>query len=164
MTTPPPGPAKLGLTTFRQVLISALAGALIAAFILSLFDVFQAFPPVVPWTVPAVLVLMAGGAWLYARGLKRRVDERTAPALEAVRALIIAKSMIMTGAVLAGGHAVYAARWLGQLSAPVPASRVLHGLATIVAALAFTAAGHVLEKACVAPDDEEPEGHAPDAD
>lgn len=160
MTTPAPGPGKLGLTTFRQVLISALAGALIAAFILSLFDLFQAFPPVVPWTVPAVLVLMAAGAWLYARGLKRRVDDHSAPAVEAVRALIIAKSTVMTGAVLAGGHAVYAARWLGQLSAPLPASRVLHGLATIVAALVFTAAGHVLERACVAPDDDDPE-HEP---
>lgn len=159
----PPRP-KLGLTTFRQVLVAALAGALLAAFLLSIYDLFEAFPPVVPWTVPAILVVMAIAAWIYSRGLSKRVAARTVTGTEAVRALAIAKSAIMAGAILAGMHAVYVGRWLGQLDASQPAQRVLLGALTLVAAIAFTGSGHLLEKACVAPggdddgDDEDSDG------
>lgn len=152
----PPRP-KLGLTTFRQVVVAALAGALIGAFLLSLFDLFEGFPPVVPWTVPGILVVMAAGAWIYSRGLSKRVAEGSVTSSEAVRALVVAKSAIMTGAVLAGMHAVYVGRWMGQLAAEAPQQRVLLGSATLVASLLFTGAGHLLEKACVSPDDDDDE-------
>ena len=151
------------MTTFRQIVVAALAGALIGAFVLSIFDLFEGFPPVVPWTVPAVLVVMAVAAWIYSRGLSRRVADRTVSGIEAVRALVAAKSAIMTGAVLAGMHAVYVGRWAGQLSAEQPAQRVLLGSVTLVAAVLFTGAGHLLEKACVAPDDED-EDDGPDTE
>lgn len=150
----PPRP-KLGLTTFRQVLVAALSGALLAAFLLSIYDLLEGFPPVVPWTVPAILVVMAVAAWIYSRGLSRRVAERSVSGVEAVRALAIAKSAIMAGAVLAGMHAVYVGRWIGQLDAVQPAQRVLLGSVTLVTAILFTGAGHLLEKACVTPDDED---------
>lgn len=152
----PPRP-KLGLTTFRQVLVAALAGALLAAFLLSIYDLFEGFPPVVPWTVPAILVVMAVAAWIYSRGLSRRVADRTVSGLEAVRALAIAKSAIMAGAILAGMHAVYVGRWIGQLDASQPAQRVVLGSVTLVSAILFTGSGHLLEKACIAPDDDDDE-------
>lgn len=149
---------KLGLTTFRQVVVAALAGAVVAAFVLSIYDLLESFPPVVPWSVPAVLVVMSIAAWIYSRGLTGRVQARTVSAVEAVRALVVAKSAIMTGAVLAGMHAVYIGRWLGQLNADQPLQRVILGSATLLAAILFTGAGHLLEKACVSPDDEDEPG------
>ncbi|GAB3816508.1 hypothetical protein GCM10028820_15880 [Tessaracoccus terricola] len=150
----PPRP-KLGLTTFKQVLVAALAGALLAAFLLSIYDLFEGFPPVVPWTVPAILVVMAVAAWIYSRGLSKRVAQRAVSGVEAVRALAIAKAAIMAGAILAGMHAVYVGRWIGQLDASQPAQRVLLGSVTLVSAILFTGAGHLLEKACVVPDDDD---------
>lgn len=152
---------RLGLTTFRQVLTAALAGALLAAVLLSILDMLGAFVPVVPWSVPAILVVMAVACWIYSRGLSRRVADRTVSGVEAVRALVVAKSAIMTGAVLAGMHAVYIGTSLGQVQAATPAQRVLLGSVTLVASLAFTGAGHLLERACVAPDD--PDADAEDA-
>lgn len=161
-----PARPRLGLTTFRQVLVAALAGALLGFLLTSLYDAFDGFPPVVPWSVPAVLVVMAVACWIYSRGLARRVAEGTAPGIEAVRALVVAKSAIMTGAVLAGMHAVYVGRWIPQVQAANPAERVLLGSVTLVAAIAFTGAGHLLEKACVVPDDDsddDPDGGTPAA-
>lgn len=135
--------------------MAALSGAVLAAFLLSIYDLLEAFPPVVPWTVPAILVVMAVAAWIYSRGLAKRVEQRSVSGAEAVRALAIAKSAIMAGAILAGMHAVYVGRWLGELDAPQPAQRVLLGSVTLVSAALFTGSGHLLEKACVAPDDDD---------
>lgn len=153
----------MGLTTFRQVLVAALAGVLLAVFLLSVYDLFEGFPPVVPWTVPAILVVMAVAAWIYSRGLSKRVEEHQVSGIEAVRALAIAKSAIMAGAVLAGMHAVYVGRWIGQLDAPQPAQRVLLGSVTLVSSILLTGSGHFLEKACVVPDDDDDEESTQDS-
>ncbi|MDO5737332.1 MAG: DUF3180 domain-containing protein [Propionibacteriaceae bacterium] len=145
--------------------ISALAGAGLTALLLGLFDLTNTFPPVVPWSVPAVLAVMAIGALVYAHGLPERMENRTLTSLEAVRALIIAKSMVMTGAVLAGGHAVYVGRFIGALTGEQPVARALHGSGAIVAALFLAFAGWTLEKACmVSVDDDADEGGTPAGD
>ena len=61
----------------------------------------------------------------------------------------MAKSLIATGALLAGGHAVYVGRWVALMAAELPATRVWHGLATIVAAAFCAWGGWVLERACM---------------
>ncbi|WP_158600413.1 DUF3180 domain-containing protein [Tessaracoccus antarcticus] len=158
-------PRKLSLTTPRQVALSALSGAVFAGLILAAFDLFATFPPVVPWSVPAVLLVMAVGAWIYARGMPDRLENHTLSGLEAVRALIVAKSMVMTGAVLAGGHAVYVGRFVGTLMAEQPAARALHGAGTIIASLLLALAGWTLEKACIiSVDDDSDEGGMPAGD
>lgn len=136
-----------------------MAGAAVSGILLAVFDLTNTFPPVVPWTVPAVLAVMALGAWVYARGLPNRIENRTLSSLEAVRALIVGKSMVMTGAVLAGGHAVYVGRFLGLLAAEQPAARAIHGTAAIIASLLLSFAGWTLEKACIiSVDDDSDEG------
>ncbi len=150
---------KLTLTTPRQVGISAVAGALVCAVLLVVLDLFNAFPPVVPWTVPGVLVVMAVAAWVFARSMPGRREERSISSGEAVAVLLVAKSMVMTGAVLAGGHAVYVGRFVGALFAEQPAARVYQGSATIIASLFLAFAGYALEKACmVSVDDDSDEG------
>lgn len=147
------------LTTPRQIGISAVAGAVFCVLLLLMLDLANAFPPVVPWTVPGVLAAMGVAALIFARSIPRRLEERTLSSGEAVAVLLVAKSMVMTGAVLAGGHAVYVGRFVGALSAEQPAARVLHGGVTILASLFLAFAGWTLEKACiVSVDDDADEG------
>ncbi len=158
--TAPRGPRpKLTLTTPRQAAISAMSGAVLCVVLLIGLDLFSAFPPVVPWTVPGVLVVMAVAAWIFARSMPRRREERSISSGEAVAVLFIAKSMVMTGAVLAGGHAVYVGRFIESLFAEQPAARVVQGSATIIASLLLALAGYTLEKACmISVDDDSDEG------
>ncbi len=162
MTDPQEPRRRLGLTTRRQTAVSALAGALLAAFLLSLFDLVGGFPPVVPWSVPAVLAVMAIGAVLYARILRRRLDEHAVSGQEAVAALAIAKSMVMAGAVLAGMHAVYVGWFVAALPAATPVQRVVLGSVTLVVSLLFAGAGYLLEKECVVRGPDEPDEDAED--
>ncbi len=136
-----------------------MAGAVFCVILLFVLDLLNVFPPVVPWTLPLVLVIMAVAAWVFARSLPKRREEKTISAGEAVAVLLIAKSMVMTGAVLAGGHAVYVGRFVGALFAEQPSARVLQGSATILSSLLLAVAGYALEKACmVSLDDDSDEG------
>ena len=108
----------LAPTTGRQIVVAALAGAVVGWMILGVFDLLNVFPPVVPWTVPTLLLLLAAAAFVYARTLPKRLEQRRVPSEEAVRAMVMAKSLIMTGALLAGGHAVYVGRWLSLIALP----------------------------------------------
>lgn len=151
-------PPRLGLTTGRQVGVAALAGAVVSLAVVTLVEAAESFVPVVPWTVPAVLVVLAIGTWIYARALPKRIDDGEASGIEGVRALIVAKSMVMTGATMAGGMAVYVGRFVAHMEAAQPAQRVYYGGATLVASLLLALAGFLLEKACIVnlddPDDD----------
>ena len=92
---------------------------------------------------------MGVAAIIYARTLPKRLEQRRVPALEAVRAMVMAKSLIATGALLAGGHAVYVGRWVASMAAELPATRVWHGLVAIAAAVFCAWGGWVLERACM---------------
>lgn len=149
----------MGPTTLRHVVVAALAGALFTQVAIVGLRLAGHFPPMVPWSVPAVLVVMSVAAWIYSRGLARRVQRRVATPTEGVRALVVARSLISTGAILAGMHAVYIGHSLGQLQAQAPAQRVLMGSVMFVASLLLAWCGHLLEKACVVPESDD--GGAP---
>lgn len=100
-----------------------------------------------------MLAVMAVAAWIYSRGLGRRVRDHSVGANEAVRALIVAKSAMMTGGVLAGMHVVYILRWLPHVQAATPGLRVLLGGVTLATSVLLVVGGRALEKACVVPDD-----------
>lgn len=164
MTKPP----KLALTSSRDVGLAALAGAIVGVVLLSLFAAFNTFPPLVPWSLPGILAAIAVAVHWYARGLASRLEEKRVGPQEAVAALVAAKSMIMTGAVLAGGHAVYVGRSLLHLAAEAPAARTLRGVVTIVVSAVLSWVGAHLERQCVAGDDDDegtsPGGERPAAD
>ena len=150
---------KLGLTTAHQAVVAVLSGAIICGLILLAFDAAGTFPPVVPWSVPIVLIALAIVAAVYSRILPKRVEERQATAQESFAALGVGKAMIMMGAVLAGAHVVYVVRYMQVFDAPLPSQRVVQGSVTIVAALLAAGAGALLERAClVKGDDEDQDG------
>lgn len=138
--------------------MAATAGALLALLLITGFAAAQAYVPIVPWTVPAVLVVLAIGTWIYARALPKRIDDGEVSAAEGLRALVVAKSMVVTGAAMAGGFAVYVGRFIRSMEVMQQAQRVYLGAATIIASLLLAWAGFMLEKACVVnlddPDDD----------
>ncbi|SDL78823.1 DUF3180 domain-containing protein [Tessaracoccus oleiagri] len=154
---------KLSLTSPRQTVIAVLAGALVSWLLLSLYDALAEYPPVVPWTVPIVLGALGVGGIIYAALLPKRREERRLGSQEAFIALVTAKSLIVTGAVLAGAHAVYVMKYLPAMSASTPLQRVVQGSGTIIAALVMALAGSLIERQLVIkdpPDDTQDERHA----
>lgn len=154
---------KLSLTSPRQTIIAVLAGAIVSFVVLSAYDALSEFPPVVPWSVPAVLGVLGIGGIIYALLLPKRREEHKLGAQEGFVALVSGKAMIVTGAVLAGAHAVYVMKYLPMMVAATPLQRVIQGSGTIVAALVLALAGTLIERNLVIkdpPDDPNEERHA----
>lgn len=148
---------KLGLTTVRQSVIAVASGALVCWLVLLAFEAARSFPPVVPWSVPITLFVLAVVVVIYALFLPRRREQHSVSSQEAFAALSTSKALIMTGAVFAGGHVVYVMRYIQLFDAPLPSQRVIIGAVTIVASLVLVGAGGLLERACVAKDgDDDP--------
>ena len=163
--TPPPERPTLGLTTLRQVVIATLSGGVFGWFLIESLDLADQVVPVTPWTLPLMLAALAGAAALYGRRLRARIRAggEWVDSTEGVRALVLGKTMAMTGAVLAGGHVVYVLLNLSRFDAPSPQQRVVHGLVTIVASALCGWAGWYLERSCVRPaDDLDPDADSPD--
>lgn len=143
---------KLSLTTPRQTIVAVIAGAILAWLLLALYDALADFPPVVPWTVPLVFALLGIAGIIYAAFLPKRREERKLSSQEAFIALVAGKAMIITGAVMAGGQAVYVMKYIDAIPAATPMQRVINGSATIVAALLVAWAGSLIEKHLVVKD------------
>lgn len=144
-----PRPGAMAVTTPQQIMVSVLAGAVIGYLLLVTIDIFNGVPPLVPWSVPIVLGAISVPALWYSRVLSKRLERGMVPPEEGVRALVLGKSMLMTGAVLAGGHFVYVLKWVAHTDIPGPRDRVIHGAVTIVAAVIFAVVGGIVERACV---------------
>ncbi|HSN44193.1 MAG TPA: DUF3180 domain-containing protein [Propionibacteriaceae bacterium] len=153
---PPSDRPTLTVTTGRQLVIAALSGAVFGWFLIETLGLADQTVPVTPWSLPLMLGALAVAAAVYGRRLRARIQDRRewVESVEGVRALVLGKTMAMTGSALAGGHAIYVLVNLSRFDAPTPRQRVVHGLVAIVAAAASGAAGWYLERSCVRPDDD----------
>lgn len=134
-----------------------LSGAAVSWVAMLAFDAAGSFPPVVPWSVAVVLVVLAVAVLSYSRVLPKRLEQRKVSSQEALYAISIGKAMLMTGAVFAGAHTVYVMRFITRLEAPLPSARVVQGVAVMVAALLLALSGALLERACVIKDNDDDE-------
>lgn len=148
-----PSPEGLGLTPHRQIAASELAGMVVGYFLVGTMQWRGMTVPVTPWSLPLMLAALAAAGVVYARVLAAQVARNRASvsAHTAVLALVLGKTMLMTGAIVAGGHLVYVLANVGRWSVPMPRERVVHGTVTIVAAALFALSGRLLEKACIVP-------------
>lgn len=143
--------------TWLAVLAVAAVGALGGVGAALWLDRSGRTPPVMPWTVPAVLLIAAAVAlrlgWLvrlYRLGKRPSLD-----ALQAARTAMYAQAAAYIGAVLAGGYGGYAlvltADWGHE---PRRDTALAAGVAALVA-VGLCAAGWIAERWCDAgPDDE----------
>ncbi len=150
----PPERPRLGLTTPRQILVAALAGGALGYLVAGGIDLAGGSVPVTPWSLSVMLGVLSGATLVYARALRNRIKSRHwIESSEGVRALVLGKTLLMTGAAVAGGQVAYVLQSIGRMAAPLPHDRVVHGCVTIVVSTILAVAGHVLERACVAPHD-----------
>jgi len=150
---PEQGPGSVQLTPWRALAVAALLGGLIGWMVAATPQIFGEDPPLVPWTGPIVLVLIAGVvgllAWsTYGRIHRRR--ERIDPQ-RAVGLLVLGKATALAGAMIAAGYAVFASYFVTTMSAPLPCERFTRSAVAVVAGVAVTVAGLVLERACRVP-------------
>ncbi len=114
-------------------------------------------PPVVTW-LPAVTLffvaaVLGATAWLTHRAVHVR-HEWLAPH-QAVNRLVLAKSCVLVGALVAGAYFGYALSWIGD-RAELGGERILHSVVAGLAGVAVGVFAVLLERACrVGSDDEE---------
>ena len=124
-------------------------------------------PPQVPWTVAAVLAVLAGIVlWLgfavraYQRGKRPDLDP-----IRAARTAVLAKAACYSGALLAGWYGAQSLVLVGDLANEPLRSGALSAGAATLAAVALAVVGVVVERFCrlPPPSDGERAGNPPEA-
>jgi lysylphosphatidylglycerol synthetase-like protein (DUF2156 family) len=115
-------------------------------------------PPVVTWLQPLALllvgVILLGTALATHRAVQVR-REWLEPH-RAVNRLVLARSCVVVGGLVAGGYAGYAVSWLG-VPGELADDRMLRSLLAAAAAVVVVVGALLLERACrVRSDDPEP--------
>ena len=134
------------------------AGALTAWAVLGLVGGWLLHPlmerwrgsaPVITWTQPLALFLVAAilgsTAWLTWRSVHVR-HERLEPH-RAVNRLVLARACALVGALVAGGYLGYAVSWLG-VDAELASQRAWRSAVGALAGVAITITAVLLERAC----------------
>jgi hypothetical protein len=145
--------------TRARVLVALALGAALVAY--SWFNLTATTLPVMPWTLPVVLVGLAAGVLFLAVSLRRRLrgEPGTKPVdpIGAARMAVMSKACSHAGALLAGGYAGIAAYLLVEFDSGARRTDALVTGLSALAAAALLAAGLLLERVCrVQPPDEEP--------
>ncbi len=154
----PPEPEPRGSlrpTDLRTAVVAALCGGVVGWLVLSVFVVTDAMVPILPWSLPVTLAVVAAGVWIDSRLLHRKVVDphREVSPTEGLVSLALSKALVLTGAALAGACIVYVITFIRQLSIPYPRQRVITGGATAIVCILMGLAGWALERACWVPHD-----------
>ncbi len=150
-------PEKLGLTTWKQIVVAALTGGAVGWFLLATVQVSGRAIPLTPWSLTIVLAAITLAVFFYVPFLKAKLrsDRTSVDHQEAVIALVLGKMMVLMGALIGGAHLSYALTNLTNLTAPLPQQRLIRGLICVGVSVLFSIAGSRLEHACIAPGDDD---------
>lgn len=143
----PTGPATVGVT----VMVGLVAGWLFHPVSDRLGT-----PPVVTWLQPLSLAAIALVLAVAAHQTHRAVHvrhERLEPH-RAVNRLLLARSSVVVGGLVAGGYFGYAVSWLG-LRAELADERLLRSSCAGLAGVAIVTGALLLERACRVPSGDE---------
>jgi hypothetical protein len=153
-------PGRVRPTAWRVLLAVAAVGLVGGWFGGTLLEESAGAAPTVPWTSVVVMVFAAAvlgaTAWSTWRTIHRQ--RRWIEPHQAVNRLLLAKASALVGALMAGAYAGFGARFLDDLSAPLPQERVLRAGLFVASAVLVVVAALLLERACRVPGgpDEEP--------
>ena len=148
--------------------MAALFGALAGWLIVVSANALDLVPPVVPWTAPVGVILIAALVGVLAYSTHQRIQvrrERMDPS-RAVSFLVLGKASALAGALVAGGYLAYGLSFLARLDAESPRDRVIKSAIAVIGGVALSVAGLLLERACKVPggdDEDEPPGLDPAA-
>jgi Protein of unknown function (DUF3180) len=157
-----PEPGRVRPTRITVLLAAVGVGLVVGWFGGALLERSDGVAPTVPWTsvgvmafAAAVLGATAWSTWRTIHRQRRWIDPH-----KAVNRLVLAKASALVGALTAGLYAGFGARFLDDLSAPLPQERVIRAGLVVLAAVLVVVAALLLEHACRVP--KPPEGE--DAD
>jgi ABC-type Fe3+-siderophore transport system permease subunit len=150
----PSGPGgSIDVTRPRTLAVSAVIGAVCGWLIVAVSNAMGATPPLVPWTAPIGLVLITALVGVLAYTTHQRIQvrrERVVPE-RAVSFLVLGKASALAGAVVAGGYLTFALMFVSRLDAEAPRERVVRSAVALLAGVALSIAGLLLERACKVP-------------
>ena len=154
----PPSGGRLRPTSPAWLTTCAVLGLVGGWLLHPVVKAWRGTAPVVTWTQPVALAVVAAivgaAAWSTWRTLQVR-RERLEPH-RALNRLALARASAYVGALVAGGYTGYAVSWLG-LPTELAADRAWRSAAAAVAALGILVGALLLELACrVRSDDEAP--------
>lgn len=147
---PEPGQPHLKPAGPRLVVLGIIGGLLLGWLVVSLFTLVASSLPVTPWSMSILLVVMAAAAVIGSMWLRRRLDDPAGRTDFEVplAALVLGRSMLVTGLLLAGAHVSYVIAQLGRLDVALYRERAIAGAAAVVAGAVFALGGYLLERAC----------------
>lgn len=155
MTDPrTPGPT-VRPTRPGHVALAAVVGVATTWLTLDLLARFGlALPQVGPVAWASVGLLAGATAWL-AVSTHAAVQRRREPMDpdRAVARLVLGKTSVLAGALVAGAYLAVVVHSLGGAPAPLPQARALHGSIAALLAAGWAVAGVLLERACRIPRD-----------
>jgi hypothetical protein len=150
-TSPPAGSVRP--TPPRALAVAAVLGALAGWLIVVAANALGVVPPLVPWTAPAVVLVIAALVAVLAYGTWQRIQvrrERIDPQ-RAVAYLVLGKACALAGAMVAGGYLSFALLFVTRWEADGPRERVIRAGIAVVGGLAMMITGLWLERACRVP-------------
>jgi lysylphosphatidylglycerol synthetase-like protein (DUF2156 family) len=116
-------------------------------------------PARVAWSGPITLLAAAAVTACIAYVLHQRlqVERRRIEPRQAVAWLSLGKAAALVGALMAGGYAGFAVRFLTQLETDASRERVIRSAVAVIGGIALTVAALRIERACEVPggDDDE---------
>lgn len=141
--------------TGRALALCAVAGMVTGWALHPLGERLLGHPPLVSWSQPLALLLVAAimaylawHTWRTVQVLGRRLEVH-----HAVNRLVLARACALAGALVAGGYAGFAVTWLGDDSKPAD-QWLLRSVVAALGALGVMLGSLVLERACRTPGSE----------
>jgi ABC-type Fe3+-siderophore transport system permease subunit len=156
---------SIRLTPPRALAVAALLGVLGGWLVVLVANAMDVTPPLVPWTAPIALVLVAVlvGVLAYTTHQRIQVRREHVPPERAVSFLVLGKASALAGAVVAGGYLAFALTFVTRVDAEGPRERVVRSAVAVVAGVALSVAGLLLERSCKVPgvDDDDSDEETP---
>lgn len=140
-------------TDWKVIIVAALCGAALGWFALSIYKINDVTVPILPWSLPVVILVAAIATWGYARAFRTKVvdPQREVEANQGLVSLALGKAIALSGAALVGACIVYVLTFVWHLNIPYPRQRAIVGGVTAITCAAMTWAGWFLENACKVP-------------
>ncbi|WP_288783363.1 DUF3180 domain-containing protein [uncultured Cutibacterium sp.] len=144
---------NLAPTDWKVIIVAALCGAALGWFALSIYKINDATVPILPWSLPVVILVAAIATWGYARVFRAKVvdPEREVEASQGLVSLALGKAIALSGAAFVGACIVYVLTFVWHLNIPYPRQRVIVSGVTAVTCAVLAWTGWFLENACKVP-------------
>ena len=154
-----PAGGTVAPTPVRALVVAAVFGGLAGWLVVVTTNALDLIPPRIPWSAPIGLLVFAALVGVLAYTTHQRIQvrrERMEPQ-RAVAFLVLGKASALAGALVAGGYLGFGLMFVTGLEATSPRERVLRAAVAVVAGVALSVGGLLLERACKVPglDDED---------